>query len=355
MKVMTLYCFSSIAAGLLFCWNGAAQEDWTRHFRAGLLLGVNIRADFKTGGQFTLSQSDPGMPGVSGVDHRYDDGYVLLDDTGNAEVNGVRYTGNWGYDSPSQYDGANTLTFHSANSVDITQGTSRREDSPYIGLDLAYGGNFGRSMGALLGWEVGFSFLPISIKDSRTLSGVFQQTVHQFNTGGIVIPESESGYHGGFNSAGEPTIPDVATDITATLPNQGVTSGTIRGSRILDVHQLTLRLGPTFYWPLHHRWAISASAGGAVGLVLGDYRFDETATLTTGGTTHFSGEFGSTKPTYGGYVNAVALFHLQPDADLFVGAQFMPLTDVTFSKGGREAKLDLGTGFYFTAGINWPF
>ena len=90
-------------------------------------------------------------------------------------------------------------------------------------------------------------------------------------------------------------------------------------------------------------------------MVTGDYRFDETASLAGGGTTHLSGKFGKTRPTYGGYVNALALFHLQPDADLFAGVQFMPLTDVRFSKGGREAKLDLSRGFYFTLGINWPF
>jgi hypothetical protein len=99
---------------------------------------------------------------------------------------------------------------------------------------------------------------------------------------------------------------------------------------------------------------VSASAGGVVGLVTGDYRYDEMASFASGAV-HNSGKFGKTEPTYGGYINALALFHLEEHADLFAGVQFMPLTDVTFRQSGREAKLDMGSGFYFTAGINWPF
>jgi hypothetical protein len=33
----------------------------------------------------------------------------------------------------------------------------------------------------------------------------------------------------------------------------------------------------------------------------------------------------------------------------------MPLTGTTFSKGGREAKLDASAGIHFMAGVSWPF
>jgi hypothetical protein len=345
------FCFS--VAGLsLFAARTQAQEDWTRNFRVGLQLGINVSADFKTGGQFGLSASQPGTAG-SGLNHSYDDGYVNVDE--NVGPAPDYYTSYWGYSSPSQIDGT-LLTFHGAKSADITSATSSdKDDAPYLGLDMAYGATIRQWRRSRLGWEVGFGLLPIEIKDSRPLSGTFVTTVHQFNTEGtfgpIVIPGiiSGDGYNGGPSGLGA-NIPNIA----AELPDE-TTSGMITGTRTLDVHFLTLRLGPTYYWNLHPRWTVSASAGGAVGLITGDYRFDETATLSSGSTTHLSGKFGQTEPTYGGYLSGLVLFHLQPDADLFVGAQFMPLTDVTFSKGGREAKLDLGTGLYFTAGINWPF
>ncbi len=350
MKQMSLPWIVLTAGAALLTRGAEAQDDWTRNFRVGMQLGVGIRADFKTSGQFALTGNDPGAPNVPGVNHNYDDGYVRVDETGNA----MGYTSYWGYnDKASQYDAtAPYVTFHSANSVNVASATSSgREDAPYIGFDMAYGGTFGRLLGARLGWELGFGLLPISITDTRPLAGTFTGTVHQFlNRGDIVMPGATPGspYQGGSSGIG-PVI-----DGTAIPKADVVSSGTLTGSRTLDVNLFTLRLGPTFYWNLHPRWGVSASAGGAIGLVAGDYRFDEMATFGSG-TTRNSGRFGKTDLTYGGYVNGLALFHLQHDADLFAGVQFMPLSDVRFNKGGREAKLDLGSGFYFTAGINWPF
>jgi hypothetical protein len=87
----------------------------------------------------------------------------------------------------------------------------------------------------------------------------------------------------------------------------------------------------------------------------GDYRFNEIATLPGVLSVPVSGKFGKTDFLYGGYVNALALFRLEPGGDLFAGVQFMPLTGTTFSRGGRSARLDPSGAFYITAGVNWPF
>jgi hypothetical protein len=116
-----------------------------------------------------------------------------------------------------------------------------------------------------------------------------------------------------------------------------------------------MRLGPTLYWDLGRRWGVSASAGPAVGLVSGDYRFDETGQLGNGETAHNTGKFGKTDVVFGGYANGLALFRLEKGGDLFAGVQFMSMTGSTFSNGGREAKLNLGSSIAFTFGINWPF
>ena len=115
------------------------------------------------------------------------------------------------------------------------------------------------------------------------------------------------------------------------------------------------RLGPTLFWNLHRRWAVNASAGPAVGILTGDYHFDEIGLLGSGGTTHITGKFGKTDLVYGGYANGLLLYHLEEHGDLFAGVQFMSMTGSTFSKGGREAKLNLGAAVHFVAGINWPF
>jgi hypothetical protein len=84
-------------------------------------------------------------------------------------------------------------------------------------------------------------------------------------------------YNGGSSGIG-PTIPDVAT----ALPDDA-TSGTITGSRTLEMSIFAFRLGPLLHWELHPRWAASLSAGPAFGYLDGDLRFDETVVSPDGG------------------------------------------------------------------------
>jgi hypothetical protein len=180
----------------------ADDENWTRNLRVGMQIGLNIHADFKTGGQFGISGSAPGPGvGVTRADHVYDDGYVKVDATGNAAPAGVPLTSFWGYNSANQLVGQ-TLTFHSANSVNIAGAASSAGDEPYLGFDMAYGGTIGYWgwPQARVGWEFGFGFLPITISDNRNLSGTFNRTVDQFSTGGIIVPQA--GYQGGSSGVG---------------------------------------------------------------------------------------------------------------------------------------------------------
>ncbi len=67
------------------------------------------------------------------------------------------------------------------------------------------------------------------------------------------------------------------------------------------------------------------------------------------------GNISITEVTFGGYVNATALFHMILHGDAFVSAEFMPLGNVTINGQGRRAELDLGSQVYISAGLNWPF
>jgi hypothetical protein len=121
----------------------------------------------------------------------------------------------------------------------------------------------------------------------------------------------------------------------------------------------TVRLGPSVYWDVNKYIGVSASVGPALGIVSGDYKYDETITATTINSTtsaHNTGRFGTTDLVYGGYVNAMVMYHVPDEnADIYVGAQYMPMGDATFNGGGREARLKLGGQVYITAGINWAF
>jgi hypothetical protein len=116
----------------------------------------------------------------------------------------------------------------------------------------------------------------------------------------------------------------------------------------------TVRFGPSFYWDLTDDFGMSLGAGPAIGIVSGNYQYNET--ITAGGVSvGNSGEFGKTGLTFGGYVNGTVLYHVISDADLYLSAQYMPMGDATFSSGGRQAQLNLGGQVYVSIGVNWAF
>src|SRR5256885_11956478 len=237
--------------------SAAAADDWTRNFRIGMTLGLNVHADFKMGGTFALAGKDPGPTGDSGAqsNHEYDDGYVRVDSTGNAQ----NQTWNWGYQNVSQYDaGAQTMAFHTASSFSTASSSVQRDDSPYIGFDMAYGGQLTRWGRARVGWELGVGILPISIKDTRNVPATFQNATYTHDlAAGETPPAITTGgmYTGGFDG------PAASIDSRSTLVGEDAVDGTITGKRKLDVTLYNFRLGPTLYWNLHPRWAVSVSGG----------------------------------------------------------------------------------------------
>ena len=86
----------------------------------------------------------------------------------------------------------------------------------------------------------------------------------------------------------------------------------------------------------------------------GDYKYDETIN-TVNGSAPNSGQINGTDFVYGGYVNATVFCHVKDNADIYAGAQFMPMSDATISGPGRTGRLNLGGQVYFTVGISWPF
>jgi hypothetical protein len=309
------------------------NDDWTRHFRIGAMVGLNISANFSMKGKFTI----PGNNAASGI---YDDGYVRVDDTGNAQG----YTSYWGYNNQSQLVGS-TLTMHSTTSYSAS-GSSEESGSAFPGFDMAYGGNLWDWGRTRIGWDLGFGLVPINITDNQTITGVsVNQTVYKFNTGTINVPGAP--YQGPHNSAGNPTIFSNFTSYNTT------NSGTITGSHTLDVMLYTVRLGPSLYWDLNQYLGLSAGVGPAVGIVSGSLKYNDT--INTGTSVSNKGQIDATDLVYGGYVNASLMYHLEKNGDLYLGVQYMSLGNATISGGGRQGQLNLGGQVYITAGINWPF
>jgi hypothetical protein len=309
-------------------------DDWTRHFRIGALVGMNISANFKMAGTFNVNQS-------AGV---YDDGYVHPSDNGF-----VGTTTDWSYDSASQYIAAtHTLNMTGTTSFSTTGSAGTEESgSAFAGFDLAYGDNLWYWKHARVGWEFGFGLLPVNITDNQPMSGQINQNVYSFSTGTI-----ESMPPPGIPGPSSGSWPAIYS--TAASTNQTSNPGTITGTHSLDVMLYTFRLGPTFYWDLGKHVGVTLGAGPALGVVSGDYKYNET--INTGDTSaHNTGSFGTTDVVFGGYVNAMVMCHVVDNGDIYVGAQYMPMENAGFSSGGRQAQLNLGGQVYISAGINWPF
>jgi len=314
-------------------------NDRTRHFRLGPVVGLNMRANFKMNGEFPISGS--GEPGT------YDDGYVLVDETGNAGG----YTWYWGYTNSTQFiaphdDMNGTLTFHSASSFELNDSTSV-DSAAQVGIDLVYGGKLIKSGDALVNWEFGFMWMPIYIEDDRQLSATFTRTTYVFDTGDIVVPSAP--YNGGPSGPG----PTIHADPTPGIPE--ITPGTITGSRALDVSLYNFRLGPSMHWEVNSWFAFSVGGGAAMGLTTAEYKYDETMRFGDGGKALNKNSFGSTDVMFGGYAGATLFFHTPEKADIFLSAQYMALGKVEVSSQGREASLDLGGQVYLSVGVNWSF
>jgi hypothetical protein len=309
------------------------DDDWTRHFRIGAMVGLNIRANFNAKNPVTFS----------GKNGTYDDGYVRKDNTGNAG----HLTSNWGYDNSSQVVGS-TIQMHSAKSFspDLTGGTSSESgDSAFAGFDMAYGGNLWDWGRARIGWDLGFGLLPINIKDNLSLNGTLNQNVYSFDIPSSTTHLPPPGYRGGPNGG-----PWLGSDPNPQ-PGSTIPGATLAGTRTLDVMLYTVRLGPSVYWDLTKDFGLSVGVGPAVGIVSGSLQYNETIDAAK-----YTGQVDATDLVYGGYANAMLLYHVpKENGDLYLGAQFMSLGNATISGGGRQGQLNLGGQIYITAGINWPF
>ena len=316
----------------------AHAADWTKHFRVGMQITLNIEAEITGGGDFNF-ETRPG---------EYADGFVRPDQDGGD------LTTFWSYQNAGQYSAAdNTLTFSRAESFSGGFTESTQDDSPYLGLELAYGTAITRWGDALIGWEAGYSFLPLSIKQRGDISGSINTRlfIHDVPPGVTVPPAGHVGSPTGEGTA----IERLPSDIIDGEPIDGVRGS---GSRGLDASLHTLRLGPTIHFELGRRWAVQGGVGPMVGYVTGEYTFDEDFSFQDASGTRRAraeGDFGGDEFVYGGYAQALLLFHFEEHGDIYAGLQFMGLSGADFEEGARSAKLNMGATLSFLVGVNWPF
>jgi hypothetical protein len=333
---------SLAATGFLV--TGALAQDATNGDanRLGLSfrLGFNIDARFKNLGGFA-STANTGPPAGGGADRTYDDGFVRVDSSGNA--NG--FTWNWGYQDAAQVQG-DTIAMHAGSSP--ADGVSKQDGDPQPGFELSYERRLGWWGRASWGFEAAFGFTDVEVRDNRALSGNATLLTDAYSLGGVVPPPAP--YSGSFNGPGA-LIGDLPT---RTLL---VTAGgaQISGQRKLDAELYTLRLGPCLEIPMTSRFTARVGAGVAFGFVDSEFSFAETVTLAGGPSVSRSGASQKNDSLLGAYAGAQFSYRVFRSASVFTGAQFQYLEDFKQQAGGKEAKLDLGASVFLSGGLNFQF
>jgi hypothetical protein len=311
-------------------------------------MGLNITADFKKLGGLA-AVSNPGAPTGGAVDRTYDNGYNLVDVTGNDHGPGFQNTTwNWGYQNAGALQG-NQLVFTSSSSP-ATASSKDNSNDPQHGVELGYGRELFQKGKWRFGMESGLGYSRLSIGDNRTLMGTVNQITDTYAVPtGVVVPPAP--YNGTFNGPGA-VIGSAPGSRTTTVISQGAT---IVGKRSIDANIYSLRIGPYAEVPLNDRFSLLFNGG--LYLAIGDtrFKFQETVTLPGTGTEVHSGSGSQTDFLIGGYVGGNVEYALSKDLALFVGAQFQGTGRPVNREQGKEAILNLNQSVIVSIGASYSF
>lgn len=307
----------------------------------------NLEADFSYG-----TGTAPGsFPGVGPENRTYDNGYVLIDDSGN--VGGM--TWNWGFwDLPGQPPTVNGTTLELSSTTSPAQGaSSSQKDDPHFGFEVGYGRVLFRSTdeegrGVLVGLDTAFNMTWLNIENSAAFAGDAITTVDSYDLSGLpIIPSAP--YYGGTPTPGGPLpllLPDTPFDrTTTTTPTTATEYGKLDGTLY------GFNIGPFVEIPLNRAFALQVRGGFSAVLSDLEYKFSES--LSTGGAN--SGSISDTDWLFGGYAELKLTIAVAPNVGIYVSGGFQYVGDHTLSVGGQSVKLDPGGVGTAGAGVTISF
>lgn len=307
----------------------------------GAHFGLNITARFKHIGKL----SAPGNPGGTGpgLNHEYDDGYVRRDESDNFGGQ----TQYWGYENAGQDNGGSIL-FHNSSASGI--GAEREiECDPQYGLDVIYSRELGRIRNGRWGFEAGFSWTPIVLRDQHSYSGSVQRIEDAYSyTPGTIPPTAP--YEGKFNEPGF-VLNDTPTRSVSTIPGGAL----VTGSHELDADLFGLRLGPFLEMPIGKKCSLYLSGGLALGGVSSEFSWHESVAIAGAGTLSGGGQGRKGDVLAGYYLGAKFNVELSERATVYAGVQYQNLGEFSHRENGRRAVLDLSQSIFFSIGVGYAF
>lgn len=345
MKHICLFSLGLGLAGLLAANSAQGAEPVGRYGRIGISysLGFNISASFSNLGSFP-ALSNPNAPLVNPGDVRtYDDGFVGMDNTGNA--GGL--TSFWGYNNASQVQGGNLVL---SSSSSTGGGNSLDNDSKLQhGLEVSYDYQLGAFDWGAWGIEGAFGWMPVNIRDTRAVASTISVQTDVYLGNGIVFPVPP--YAGTVAGPG-PLLGSTPNSSTiVTVPGGLLTTG----QRELDASVFAFKLGPYLDYKLTDHVVLTLSGGLSLAVVDSEFSFTEVNTIVGVGAQTFSGRNRTTDALVGGYASARVAWWLTDNVSVFGGLSYQNVGSFNQQAAGRNAKLDLGSTVFLNAGVGFSF
>jgi len=315
----------------------------------GYRAGFNLKPGFKNVGSYAAA-TDPGTDSAKS-NHTYDDGYNLLDSSGNNHF-GTPATIVWGYLHDGQYDptgngGQGTIAMHSSSSTGASSGSHDADLTS--GMELSFTCEIEQNQHWNWGLEAAFNYTGLSITDSRNLAGNTTRLTDIYQLNGVV--PAAAPYYGSEASPGA-YLGDLPTRSYAVydLP--------VTGSRKLDADLFGFRFGPYLELPITKKLSLTLNAGLAVAIVNSEYSFDQYITTPDSGTFHAAGSHSNTDVLLGGYIGANLVLRFSDHWSAFGGAQWQDVGSYTNDPrvtGAGAATLDLQNAIFVSVGVGYTF
>ena len=304
----------------------------------------NVSAQFRH--QTSAVNPGPGV-GVHGVDHVYDNGYVKVDDSGNAG----NVTWNWGFQDPASVVGT-TLELSTVNSP--ADGlTEQRDGDPQYGFEISYGRvlshfELGPKHQMAIGLLGAFGVTALDIQNNSTINGATTGLKDTYNLAGLpIIPGAP--YYGASPVPGG-SLPLLIPDAPSSRSPINIAASATERMKV-DGQLYGFKFGPFIELPITQR--IKAQIQGGFAALLADGEFSYSETISTGGVGSASAS--RSEWLIGGFIEGQLSLSVCRNWDVFVGAGWQSLGHYSVTAGPKEVRADFGNAVSLFGGLGYSF
>ena len=326
--------------------------------RVSARLGYNISAHLDNIGVApgqTFPQppppKDPSKHFESATGVSYQDGYVGIDESGNAPLPGETQgrTFYWGFARQDQiadlnHDGiGDTLLLSHSTSGTLLQDF---KNDPQAGLEVSYARQLGQRAGSTFGIETSFTYTSLDLRahgiaDPRVLG------VDAFSLGNPpIVPPSVVPYTGPYQLAppfGAPSIYDTPTHYPVNIVSS------------FDASIYGLKVGPYFEFPLAKRLSFALSGGFSLLIADSEFRIQQSAAVPSPGVPSGTVSGSSVGVLPGAYAAGRLSLMASDKVNVFTGLQYESNGHHSQSLAGKRVDIDFWNAIYWTFGVSYSF